>query len=64
MSTSSPKKRATAKDPVVAAIEAAPVVPFSADEDAAFEEGLADIQAGRTRTSEEVRAAIAARSQE
>ena len=45
-------------DPVLAAIEAAPIVEFTAEEEAAFEVGMADIRAGRVRTGDEVRAEI------
>jgi predicted transcriptional regulator len=59
MSTSSAKKPALlGKDPVLAAIDAAPVVEFTPDEDAAFDVGMADIQAGRVRSADEVRAEI------
>jgi predicted transcriptional regulator len=64
MTTASPKKDAGPMDPVLAAIEAAPVVPFSPDEEAAFEEGMAAIRAGHVCTPEEVRAAIMQRSEE
>jgi predicted transcriptional regulator len=59
MSTSSAKKPAPHQnDPVLAAIEAAPVVEFTPEEEAAFEIGMADIRAGRVRSAEEVSAEL------
>jgi len=45
-------------DPVLAAVEAAPVVEASPEEAAAFEEGLADIKAGKTITAEQLRSRL------
>lgn len=42
-------------DPVLAAIHAAPVVEASAEEMAAFEEGLAEIHAGRAISATQIR---------
>ena len=65
MSISSAKKPAPPpNDPVLAAIEAAPVVEFTAEEEAAFAVGMADIRAGRVRTADEVRAEIQRRRSE
>ena len=51
-------------DPVLAAIHGAPVVEATVEELAAFEEGLADIRAGRTRTAAQVRRGIDARTKQ
>lgn len=51
-------------DPVLAAIHGAPVVEATAEEIAAFEEGIADIRAGRTRTAAQVRRSIDARTEQ
>lgn len=65
MSTSSAKKPAPPEnDPVLAAIEAAPVVEFTPEEEAAFEVGMADIRAGRVRSADDVRAEIERRRSE
>ena len=48
-------------DPILAAAYHAPVVQGTPEELAAFEEGLADIRAGRTATAEQVRARLEAR---
>ena len=64
MSTGSAKKSVAPNDPVLAAIEAAPVVEFTAEEEAAFEVGVADIRAGRVRTADQVRAEIERRRSE
>lgn len=51
-------------DPVLAAVRTAPVVEATPEEMAAFEEGLADIRAGRTRSAAQVRLGIDARSKQ
>jgi predicted transcriptional regulator len=51
-------------DPVLAAAFHAPVVPGTPEELAAFEEGLADIRAGRTVTAEQIRARLKVRGDE
>ena len=51
-------------DRVLAAVLHAPVVEASHDEIVAFEEGLADIRAGRTVSGEKVRARLQARDTE
>jgi predicted transcriptional regulator len=48
-------------DRMLAAIRHAPVVESTAEEMAAFEEGLADIRAGHTVSAEQVRARLLAR---
>ncbi|HRI71286.1 MAG TPA: hypothetical protein PK156_43935 [Polyangium sp.] len=49
-------------DPVLDAVHGAPIVEATVEEMAAFEEGLADIRAGRTRTAAQVRRGIDART--
>ena len=48
-------------DPILAAAYRAPVVQGTPEELAAFEEGLADIRAGRIATAEQVRTRLEAR---
>jgi predicted transcriptional regulator len=55
---STPVARARKDDPVLAAVNAAPVVEADDGEAAAFAEGLADIKAGRTVSAEDVRAQL------
>lgn len=52
------------EDQVLAAIRRAPIVESTPEERAAFEEGLADIRAGRTVSATRVRAKIQARAKE
>jgi predicted transcriptional regulator len=51
-------------DPVLAAAFNAPIVPGTREELAAFEEGLADIRAGRTVTAEQIRTRLKAHGDE
>lgn len=50
------------QDRLLAAMRTAPIVEGSPEELAAFEEGLADIQAGRIVSAADVRAALEARA--
>ncbi len=59
MSTDSAQQQET--DPVLAAVHAAPVVEANPQEAAAFEEGLAEIEAGHTTTAEQVRSRLEGR---
>lgn len=52
------------EDPVLAAIRRAPLVESSPEERAAFEEGMADIRAGRVVSAAAVRSRIQAREKE
>jgi predicted transcriptional regulator len=52
------------EDRVLAAIRHAPIVEVTPEEMAAFEEGMADIRAGRTTSAEQVRAQLEARAKE
>lgn len=58
------KLATTEDDRVLAAVRHAPIVEASAEEMAAFEEGLADIRSGRTVSAAQVRARIQARENE
>ena len=49
-------------DPVLAALHGAPIVEATPEEMAAFDEGLADIRAGRTISAAQIRSQIEARS--
>lgn len=49
-------------DPVLAAVHGAPIVEATPEEMAAFDEGLADIRAGRTISAAQIRSQIEARS--
>jgi predicted transcriptional regulator len=51
-------------DALLAVVAAAPLVEATVDEAMAYDEGLAAIQAGLTLTADEVRAELAARSDE
>ncbi len=48
-------------DPLLAVVSKAPVIEASPEEAAAFEEGLVEIEAGRTVSAEHVRARLASR---
>jgi len=48
-------------DPVLMALRNAPLVEATPEENAAFEEAMADVLAGRTLTSAQIRASIDAR---
>jgi predicted transcriptional regulator len=52
------------EDQVLAAVRSAPLVEGTAEETAAFEEGLAAIRAGRTVSASQVRARLPARAKE
>jgi hypothetical protein len=52
------------EDPLLAAIRSAPLVPCTPEEAVAFEEGLADIHAGRTVSAAQVHARQQARERE
>jgi predicted transcriptional regulator len=52
------------EDRVLDAIRHAPIVEVTPEEMAAFEEGMADIRAGRTTSAEQVRAQLEARAKE
>jgi predicted transcriptional regulator len=49
------------EDRLLAAMRSAPLVEATPEETAAFEEGLRDIQAGRTVRASEIQASLAAR---
>lgn len=51
------------EDPVLALVQHAPLVEATADEDAAFEEGLRDIRAGCIASGEKVRVRLRTREE-